>query len=70
VAGLVRDVVHPEARLRFDTSKPDGIARKVLDVSRIEALGWKHTIQLDEGIRDTYAWFLANHGELRGMAGR
>ena len=70
LAGLVRDVVHPDAKLRFDTSKPDGIARKVLDVSRLRALGWKHTIALAEGIGQTYAWFQANHDDLRGVGGQ
>ncbi len=67
LAGLVRDVVHPGAELRFDTTKPDGIARKVLDVSRLHALGWKHNTSLTEGLIETYAWFLEHHGDLRGM---
>jgi len=62
LAELVRDVVHPAARLVFDPSKPDGSPRKLLDVSRLHALGWKHTIALREGVRDTYAWFLENYG--------
>jgi GDP-L-fucose synthase len=61
LAESVRDVVHPGAELAFDTSKPDGAPRKLLDVSRINALGWKATIELREGIASTYAWFLANH---------
>jgi GDP-L-fucose synthase len=61
LAESVRDVVHPRAELAFDTSKPDGAPRKLLDVSRINALGWKATIELREGIASTYAWFLANH---------
>ena len=61
LAESVRDVVHPRAELAFDTSKPDGAPRKLLDVSRINALGWKATIELREGIESTYAWFLANH---------
>ncbi|MEM9656595.1 MAG: GDP-L-fucose synthase [Actinomycetota bacterium] len=58
LAGLVRDVVYPQAQLDFDTSKPDGMPRKVLDTSRINALGWKPTIELRDGIEDTYRWFL------------
>jgi len=57
--------VHPEATLRFDTSKPDGTPRKLLDVSRLHALGWKHRIGLREGIVSTYQWFLENQGRLR-----
>jgi len=54
---------------RFDTSKPDGTPRKVLDVSRLAATGWKASIDLDTGIRTTYEWFLqqvAGNAELRG----
>jgi GDP-L-fucose synthase len=58
LAETVRDVVYPEGRLVFDTSKPDGSPRKLLDVSRINALGWKASIGLHEGIESTYAWFL------------
>ena len=62
---LVRDIVHPAATLRFDTSKPDGMPRKLLDVSRLRALGWRHRVGLREGIASTYQWFLANQGALR-----
>ena len=55
----------PDATLTFDTSKPDGMPRKLLDVSRLHALGWRHRIPLGEGIADTYRWFLANQGQLR-----
>ncbi len=57
IAERVRDIVHPEAELSFDTTKPDGVPRKVLDVSRIHALGWRHAIQLQEGLRGTYDWY-------------
>ena len=56
--GLVRDVVAPGVRLTFDTSKPDGSPRKLLDVGRLHALGWRHRIGLQEGIAGTYRWFL------------
>ena len=58
LAELVREVVYPEAKLIYDSSKPDGTPRKLLDVSRLHALGWKHRIELADGIRSTYAWFL------------
>ena len=67
LAGRVRDVVYPTAKLRFDTSRPDGIARKVLDVGRLNALGWKHGIGLNDGIAQTYAWFSDNLDALRGL---
>ena len=56
----VRDIVHPKAKLAFDTSKPDGTPRKLLDVSRLHALGWRHSIGLRDGVASTYEWFLAN----------
>jgi GDP-L-fucose synthase len=59
LAQRVRDVVHPVARIEFDTSKPDGTPRKLLDVSRLRALGWEHRIRLHEGIARTYAWYQA-----------
>ena len=70
LAEKVRDLVHPQARLRFDTSKPDGTPRKVLDVTRLNNTGWHPSIDLDTGIATTYQWFLdqqAGHHELRGI---
>jgi len=70
LADKVRGVVHPDAVLRFDTTKPDGTPRKVLDVSRLRATGWTPRIDLDTGIRTTYQWFLdqqASHTALRGI---
>ena len=61
LADMVRRVVYPEAAVTFDRSKPDGMRRKLLDVSRLHALGWRHKIQLSEGIESTYRWFVANH---------
>ncbi len=60
LADLVRQVVYPQARLVFDPSKPDGTPRKLLDVSRLHALGWRHSIGLREGIERTYRWYLDN----------
>jgi GDP-L-fucose synthase len=67
LAELVRDIVHPDARIVFDISKPDGTPRKLLDVSRLHALGWHHNIELRDGVERTYAWFLAQE-EQRGTA--
>jgi GDP-L-fucose synthase len=58
LAELICEVLGYGGRLVFDTSKPDGTPRKLLDVSRIHALGWKARIPLPEGIRQTYAWYL------------
>ena len=57
LARMVRDVVYPEAVLEFDSSKPDGMPRKLLDVTRVHALGWRHRTPLREGIVSTYRWF-------------
>ena len=72
LAEKIRDLVHPAAELDFDTTKPDGTPRKVLDVSRLRATGWAPTIALDDGIASTYQWFLdqqAAHADLRGIGG-
>ena len=61
LAELLKDVIYPEARIVFDTRKPDGSPRKLLDVSRLQALGWRHRIGLREGLEGTYAWF-CEHG--------
>ena len=67
LAETVRDLVHPEGELVFDTSRPDGMPRKVLDVSRLTDLGWTATTSLAEGLADTYRWYLeaAERGVLR-----
>lgn len=57
LAAKIAGVVGFTGRLEFDPSKPDGTPRKLLDVSRILALGWRPRIGLDEGLRDTYAWY-------------
>lgn len=59
LAEIVREIVFPDAELRFDTSKPDGTPRKRLDVSRLQALGWKHRRGLRDGLRQTYEWYRA-----------
>jgi GDP-L-fucose synthase len=66
LAEMVRDIVHPEADLTFDTSKPDGTPRKLLDVSRLHGLGWRHKIELRQGIESSYQWFLENRDQARG----
>jgi GDP-L-fucose synthase len=65
IASLVRDLVHPDAELAFDPSRPDGMPRKLLDVSRIHTLGWHHTIELDDGLRRTWDWY-RNASDVRG----
>jgi GDP-L-fucose synthase len=59
LAEMVRETVYPQASIVFDTGKPDGSPRKLLDVSRLHALGWRHRIELRDGIASTYEWFVA-----------
>ena len=66
LAETLREVIYPEAELRWDTTKPDGAPRKLLDVSKIEAAGWSHSISLPDGINSTYRWFLDQYEHLRG----
>jgi GDP-L-fucose synthase len=65
LATLVARAVGYGGRVRFDPSYPDGTPRKLLDVSLLRAMGWRHRIELAEGIRNTYAWYLANRGAAR-----
>ncbi len=65
LAETIRDVVHPAAEIDFDRSKPDGTPRKLLDVSRLTALGWSHRTSLREGVERTYDWFCASRDQLR-----
>lgn len=61
----VAEVVGFEGDIVWDTSKPDGAPRKLMDVSRLKALGWQASIQLKEGLAETYQWFLANQDSFR-----
>ena len=69
LAELIRDVVGYEGEFRFDTSKPDGSPRKLMDVSRMTEMGWTAPTALREGFTATYRWFLENvdRGTLRGL---
>jgi GDP-L-fucose synthase len=61
LAHTLRDVTGLAAELKFDLGKPDGTPRKLLEVSRIQALGWAPRIGLLEGLADTYRWYCENH---------
>lgn len=65
LAEIVAETVGYEGELVQDTSKPDGTPRKLLDVSRLNALGWSATTGLREGISHTYNWYLEQHGAVR-----
>jgi GDP-L-fucose synthase len=59
LAETVRDIVGFEGEIVYDTRKPDGTPRKLLDTARLTGLGWTPSISLEEGIRGTYAWYCA-----------
>ena len=61
LAELIKGIVGFQGTVEWDSSKPDGTPRKLLDVSRIHALGWKSSISLEEGIRATYNWYVKNN---------
>ena len=63
LASLISDVIGFNGEIEYDTSKPDGTPRKLMDVSRINALGWRYKTELREGIVLTYNWFLNNFKE-------
>ena len=65
MAETVAKVTGYKGKVEFDTSKPDGAPRKLLDVSRLKALGWEASITLEDGLRNTYDWFLQNQESFR-----
>ena len=67
LAELVKQVVDFPGKLTFDADKPDGTPRKLLDVSKLHSLGWKHSISLEEGLRDTYQWYLEHVNDIRSV---
>ena len=62
---MIADVVGYDGEFTHDTSKPDGTPRKLLDVSRIKALGWEPSVELHDGIRRVYQWFLEHQATYR-----
>jgi GDP-L-fucose synthase len=59
LAKLVQGIVYPEAEIVFDTTKPDGTHRKLLDIEKLHDLGWSPKLNLEEGIKSTYTWYLS-----------
>ncbi len=57
LAYKIKEVVGYQGDLMFDVSKPEGMPRKLLDVSKANAMGWQAKVDLDNGIKKTYAWF-------------
>jgi GDP-L-fucose synthase len=60
LAETIQKITGHQGEIIWDASKPDGTPRKLMDISKMHALGWKHQVQLEEGIQKTYYWFLEN----------
>ncbi len=63
LAELLKDVVGYRGTLRFDAGKPDGMPRKLLDVSRLTSYGWQAKVSLRHGVEETYAWYRSTAGK-------
>jgi len=63
LAYLIKEIIGYEGEIKFDTSKPDGTPRKLMDVSKLHSKGWKHTIELQEGIKLAYKDFLEKYAD-------
>jgi GDP-L-fucose synthase len=60
LAATIQKIIGHQGEIIWDASKPDGTPRKLMDVSKMHALGWKHQVNLEKGIQMTYDWFLKN----------
>lgn len=65
LAETIQQIVGHQGTIIWDTTKPDGTPRKLMDSSKMHQLGWKHTIELEEGIAQTYQWFLENESRIK-----
>lgn len=65
LAELIQEIVEHKGKIEWDTSKPDGTPRKLMDVSRMKEEGWAYTVDLEEGVRSTYEWFLENIDDIK-----
>lgn len=66
LAHIIAEITGYKGRIVFDTSKPDGTQRKLMDVSRLSKMGWSATIDIQNGIRETYRWFCEHQEDVRG----
>ena len=67
LAVMIKQIVHNDCEIELDITKPDGTPRKCLDISQITSLGWTHKIALQDGLQNTYDWYLANQSSLRSQ---
>lgn len=65
LAETIQKTIGHKGNIKWDDTKPDGTPRKLMDISKMHALGWKHQVNLEEGIKKTYDWFLENIGEFK-----
>ena len=65
LAATIQKTVGHNGEIIWDSTKPDGTPRKLMDISKMHALGWKHQVQLEEGIQKTYDWFLENVNQFK-----
>ena len=63
LASMVKEITGYDGQVVYDKTKPDGMPRKMLDVSKINSMGWKYSVSLEEGIKRTYQWYLENCGK-------
>ncbi len=61
LAELIKNIVGAEVKIKYDSSKPDGTPKKLLDVTQLDRLGWKYKVGLEEGIKNTYKWYLEKY---------
>lgn len=65
LAETIQKITGHQGKILWDSSKPDGTPRKLMDVSKMHQLGWQHQVDLEAGIQETYDWFLANEGNYK-----
>jgi GDP-L-fucose synthase len=60
LAIIIKKIIGFQGNITWDNSKPDGTPKKLMDISKMESLGWKYRTNIEEGIKKTYDWFLDN----------
>jgi GDP-L-fucose synthase len=65
LAETIQTVIGHQGKIIWDSSKPDGTPRKLMDVSKMKEVGWEYSTELIQGIEKTYAWFLDNLGDIK-----
>jgi GDP-L-fucose synthase len=66
LAQMVENITGYSCRVVTDATKPDGAPRKLMEVTRLKSIGWQAKIALEDGVSETYSWFLQNNQSLRG----